>query len=133
MNEEFKYRIVAAAEDFNNAIIEKSNVKVMFTMKEINDDTARLAKLKKELEGGLNLRNAEMSNIEHFHPEVKTATEDDVFKAQTLAMYTDKRKEAEKITSKLAEVAEAEKEIAKTIADIEAQIGIPVNVTELNA
>ena len=133
MNEEFKYRVVEEAEDFNNAVIEKSNVTVKFTMAQLNEDIERLAKLKRELEANIELRNAEMSNIESHHPEVIEAKEEEVFKAQTLAFYVEKKKDRIKLEMKLAEVLKAGEEVAQVIKDIDSQIGIPVNIKELNA
>ncbi len=133
MNEEFKYRVVEENEDFNNAVIEKSNVTVKFTMAQLNEDIARLAKLKREVEANIDLRNAEMSNIESHYPEVKEAREEEVFKAQTLAFYIEKKKDRVKLEMKLAEIVKAEEEVAQVVKDIDTQIGIPVNVRDLNA
>lgn len=68
----------------NERIIEKSGAKLYFSLKDIEDNIEINNKKKKEVEAKLEVEKAKMENIEHFHPEVKEYTAEQL---HTAAMY----------------------------------------------
>lgn len=132
MSQEYKYRIVEEKEIPDESVIEKTGGVVKFTLAEIKAGLASLNKMKEELEAGIKLRDAEMKNIEGHHPEVLDADEKNVFTAQTLAFYTEKKKDKVKYEKKLKLVEEAIAEDSQAIKDIGSQVGIVINLDELN-
>lgn len=131
MTLDYKYRIVEEKADLKESIIEKSNVTVRFTFNELESHEKRVNKMLEELEANLTIKQAEATNVENNHPFVKDATEDDIFKARTLAFYAERKDMIKKHEEKIAEIKKAKEEYAKELADISAQIGRPINVEEV--
>lgn len=130
MNKGYKYSVIEEKDDFKDSVIEKSNVTVKFTLNQIEADKVRVEKMKKELESNLTLRQAEMTNLEAHHEYVKDVSSGDVFRAQIIAFYFEKKSEVEKMKTKLAEIEKVFTEYAEEVKEIEAQIGKVVNVIE---
>jgi hypothetical protein len=68
---EFSYKVVEPNEDYKQAVIEKGGITATFTLTEVEGMQARNKKAKAELEGNIQIRKAEMTNIEQHYPEVK--------------------------------------------------------------
>lgn len=81
---EHTYSIVEANEDPKAARIEKGNLKVTFTLQDVENEQALLEKHLKEFRGQHEIESAKVSNIEDNHPFVKDLSEQDRF---TVHMY----------------------------------------------
>jgi uncharacterized protein (UPF0335 family) len=68
---EYQYRLLEPNDDYKQAVIEKAGITATFTIAEVEAMQERNRKALRETEGNLEIRRAEMVNIEHFHPEVK--------------------------------------------------------------
>jgi hypothetical protein len=68
---EYQYRLLQPNDDYKQALIEKAGITATFTIAEVEAMQERNRKAKLETEGNLKIRQAEMTNIEMNHPEVK--------------------------------------------------------------
>jgi hypothetical protein len=105
----FSYRLSQPNEDYKEAVIEKSGITVKFTLLEVEQHEATLAKLAKETEAQIELEKAKMANIEHFHPEVLQMSGELLTAA---ALYKESKTYVEKAEPKLTEIHQAMQEYA---------------------
>lgn len=124
-----EYKIVKEEDD--DITFEKSAFTYEFTKSGVVDNILYLRKIIKQMKGQIGINSAEMENIEHFHPFVKDMTEEDL---QVAFMYERSLATRNEAMKKLEEAELAEKEELATVAKIEEQLGIKIEVpnNELN-
>lgn len=111
----------------DDIVFEKSNFTYEFTKSSLIESILHIRKIKRQMESQISLNSAEMENIAHFHPFVKDMSEEDLQVAFLYERSLATKKEAAK---KLEEAIKAEEEEMATIAKIEEQLGIKVEIPE---
>lgn len=105
---EYNYQILETNTDYRESKIEKTNIKAVFTLKQVDEQIDYLNKLKKEISGKLEIEKAKMVNLEENNPIVKTIEPKD---AIAVTLYEQAKAFIAPAVSKLAEV---EKVLAET-------------------
>ena len=122
----YKYSIKEPNEDKNLAVILKENVTVEFTLNDMESSRKRAEKVLEEMIALKGLREAEAKNIENNHPTVVEEFEkkDLLFRAQTLALYADKKQNIVELTEKIAEIEKAIEEHDEEVEEIKKQLDV---------
>lgn len=81
------YKIIKETENPLEAIIEKDNIKVEFTLIERDTKKREIEKKVRELKAQLAMDEASAKNVADNHPEVLEATEEEIKKAHELVLY----------------------------------------------
>lgn len=116
----YQYRLIEAKEDYKEAVIEKAGITATFTIAEVEAMQTRNEKGLREAEGQIKIEEAKMANVEHFHPEVKEMTDEQLAAA---AIYIDS-KTTLKQAVKTKETCEAAiKENAELLDTVMKQMG----------
>lgn len=76
-------------EDYKQSVIEKGGITADFTIAEIEAMQERNKKALKETEGQLEIKQAEIVNIDHFHPTIKDMTGEELTAAWIYKEATD--------------------------------------------
>lgn len=122
----YKFKDPIKEKNKNEAVIEKTDFSVEFTLNDMNVSRRRGTKVLEELEALRNLRDAEAKNIAAHHRFVLSAIkhQNKVFRAQTLALYVDKLREIKEIDEKMKPLQEAIAEHDEELIEIKKQLGI---------
>lgn len=91
----------------------------IFTLNQIEAAQAHYQKTLKELKAQIELDSAKMINIEHFHPEVKDYTDEQLV---TAWLYQESKGRVKLYTEKAAEIEEQLAKDAEEVAEILKQI-----------
>jgi hypothetical protein len=129
VKQSFSYRLLEARSDYRDSIIEKGGITAKFTIAEVEAMQTRNKTSKKEIEAQVMIKEAEMVNIEHFHPEVKEMTDE-----QLAAAYLYKEAKAYVANAKPA-IAGIDAAIAENDAMVEqvmATLGFEKSITSDN-
>lgn len=70
----YQYRLLQPKDDYKEAVIEKAGITAEFTLAEVEAIQAHNKKALRETEGQLEIKKAEIVNIDHFHPMIKELT-----------------------------------------------------------
>lgn len=122
-----EFKLVKNEENEEDEIIAKSGHTFEFTKSSVIESMLKMAKIKKELTAQLGVNKAEMENYLHFHPFLKDMSEEDL---QFAFLYERSFATAKECEKKLEEIAEAEKEIADDVAEIEKQTGLKIEMPQ---
>lgn len=71
---DYSYRLKEPQEDYKQSIFEKGGITADFTIAEIEAMREHNKKALKETEAQLEIKKAEIINIDHYHPEIKELT-----------------------------------------------------------
>jgi len=130
MSKKFTYKVLEEKEEPIDNIIEKGNVTVKFSMRDVEDNIRANTKLLKEWKGKLDYEKAKIKNIEEHHAFVKELTEEQCF---TVHMYEEAKAFERVLVPKIAEVEESLAELELEKKAIHDQIGIPFLVEDIKA
>jgi hypothetical protein len=76
MEQKFQYKVSKPADDYRDAVIEKSGMSsVEFTIAELADKQNKWSQEKRQLEGQITIEQAKVDNILHHHPWLKKMPE----------------------------------------------------------
>jgi hypothetical protein len=94
---EFDYTVIKPPEsgDYKDALIEKTGLRIHFTINDIDSDRALIAKQIKENKGQLVLEAAKIENITSFHPFVLDLTEEQLHTCALLYGCMERKTKAE--------------------------------------
>lgn len=109
---DYSWVVKTPADNFQEAVIEKTGLKVDFTMAQVYAEKADYEKRLKENKGQLVLESAKVENISRNHPFLLELTEQQLF---TTALFNECKTAQERATKNIAILQEA-------IADYEAEI-----------
>ena len=118
-----KYKLIKEEGDVIDYVIEKRGLTSEFTIRDINSNLARMEKVTKELQAQLELEQAKMTNIEHFHPFVKDLSPEDL---HTAWMYREAQEYVTQIVPKLEEIKNAVAADEKTVAEVKEALNLDV-------
>lgn len=124
----FKYRVVEEAEDALDSTIEKSNVTVKFSLREVQANIRDHEKMLKEFKGRMLLDGAKMKNIEANHPFILKMPAQDRF---TVHMYLESESVLRVLELKIKELEESLAELNSDLEEINKQIGIAIPVASV--
>jgi hypothetical protein len=124
---EHTYKIVKEATDPKESVIEKSNIKVEFTIYELEAENRTIEKYLKEFGAQKLLADAKITNIEDNHPWVKDLTEEQLFTAH---MYQENQAMSRVMQKKIDEYEKAQIDSAEELKDIYSQIGVAFPINE---
>lgn len=80
MEQQYQYRISKPADDYREAVIEKSGMSsVEFTLRQLQEKRTQWSTEKRQLEGQIEVEQAKVDNILHHHPWVAELTEEKQF------------------------------------------------------
>lgn len=105
--------------NLKDRVIEKTGHTDTFTLKDVEAAQAHYQKTLKELKAQVELDSAKMENIEHFHPEVKDYTDEQLV---TAWLYQESKGRVKVYSQKAEEIEEQLKNDAEEIAEIYKQI-----------
>lgn len=114
-----KYKIKTKAEDIQDAVIQKSGVKVEFTMREVEYVQNKNKKDKEAIEAQLKLENAKMANVLHHNPFLNEMSEEHM---NATHMYYEALQKSRICEIKIKEFTDHEEELAKELNAIRTQI-----------
>jgi hypothetical protein len=103
MNDEYEYKIIEPSEDATGILIEKSNIKVEFTLADMMQEQAQVGKYIQQFTAQRRLEQGKLDNILEHHPFVKEMSEQDLF---TVHMYQEALAIVKTIDVKLPELEE---------------------------
>jgi hypothetical protein len=120
--DKFVYEIVKKDEkDFTMSTIVKKGVEVEFRLHDVQRHAEQLRKQLDEATAEMNLRNAEVTNIEENHPFVKDFTPEQL---HALNLYIASKGDSEKLTPIVAQIQAALDGYATEQEDIYKQLGL---------
>lgn len=123
MEEEIKYEILNRSVNPEDTIIKKSGTTVEFSMGQIKASEDQLEKIKRELQGQIDVEGAKMVNIETHHPFVLKMSEQDMFTAHMYqgakAIVLVGKQKIEEIDKALNDYKAEKEEIRKQISDLD--------------
>lgn len=121
--EELKYEISKRATDAKDSIIKKTGATVEFSMGQVEASEAQLEKVKRELQGQVDVETAKMANIEVHHPFVLKLSEQEMFVAHMYqgakAIVLVGKQKVEDIQKALDDYKLEKEEIRKQIPDLD--------------
>lgn len=117
--DQYQYRLIKPHEDYKEAVIEKAGIKSEFTIAEVEAMQDHNKKALAETEGNLELRRAEIVNIDHFHPMIKDMTGEQLAAAWIYKEALDFIRKAEPAIETIkAAIAENDALIDQVISDL---------------
>jgi len=117
-----KFKVVdRKAEDKLDYVIKKTNFSVDFTLREMHNDMEYNKRMKRELEGKLQIESATMENVKRNHPYV---LEFDDEKLAAIYIYFKSKCECHAIENKLLDFEIAIKDGNREIGEIAKQTGL---------
>jgi tRNA(Ile2) C34 agmatinyltransferase TiaS len=123
-----KFKVVdRKAEDKLDYVIKKTNFAVDFTLREMHNDMEYNKRMKRELEGKLQIESATMENVKRNHPFV---LEMDDEKMAAVYIYFKSKCEVHAIENKLLDFEIAIKDGNREIGEIAKQTGLNMIVVD---
>lgn len=105
------YTIIESQENFKDSVIEKDNIKVNFTLKEIEHEIAERKRYILQFKLNREIQISKVSNIEEHHVEVKELSDEQLF---TIHMYFEAKSAIQAFDKKIEEF---EKELEERTAE----------------
>jgi hypothetical protein len=103
-----------------NPTVEKTGHVQTFRLSDVEADLAKIAKVRTEVTAQLQLEEAKMKNVEHFHEIVTQLSPESI---AAIKIYADCLRMKEACEKKLVEIDEAERQYNEEIAEFTAQTG----------
>jgi hypothetical protein len=119
--EKHQYKIKEQGQSPIDHVIEKSNVSVDFTVRQVSQNVELMLKSKRELQAKLDYEKARIVNVEHFHKFVKRLSPVEL---QAAYIYVEAKEFVSQIVPKIAELEVAVATDLASLAEVERQIGI---------
>lgn len=118
------YKVKKKDKDLMNTLVEKSGIKVTFTLADLENNLHSLAKQHKEVEGQMKVHQAEMNNVVMHHPEVLTVPKE----LKTYVYVHEGFQEQYDVQKELLDrIIEAEDRLTEEKGKIYSSLGLPLN------
>jgi NAD-specific glutamate dehydrogenase len=114
-----QFTIKQKAENLQDYVIEQIGHSSTFTLADVERSKLEHARLHKEIDANIKIKETIVSNIEEHHPFVKDMSEEDLF---TCTMYLEAKKKIKLFEDKKNEVIEAEKIQEEDLAEMYKQL-----------
>lgn len=121
-----QYKLLDSNSDYKDSKIEKSNIKVTFTLRDIETQIEYWNKKIKEMKAQVEVEKAKITNIEQFHAFVKDFDDKQL---HAIGMYNDSKKIVNAFEPKIAEIEKAVQESEAEMKDITEKLGFAVPST----
>lgn len=128
-NEKYIYKVAEESENSLDSIIEKSNVRVRFSMRELFSSILNAKKYIKQLSAQKQLEEAKCQNIREHHPIIDKLTPEERF---AVHLYEQSQDILKVVNPKLEEFEKAVLQDETEAEEIKNQIGIAVPLSSLD-